>query len=56
MTLIFVDDFLAEQYDWLPNTKKTVRRHLKYWDEMLNGRNWMDVTIAEFEQWRTDKE
>ncbi len=47
-----IEGFIASRYRWTKTTKLTARRHLGYWEQMMNGEGIEAVTVAQFEQWR----
>ena len=47
-----IEGFIASRYRWTGSTKRTARKHLEYWEGMMNGTGIEGITIADFEQWR----
>lgn len=47
-----VKGFIASRYRWTASTKQTGKKHLEYWEGMMNGQGIEGVTVADFESWR----
>lgn len=50
----YIDEFLAPK-TWRPHTKQTCQRHLGYWQDWLENKNLVEISIADFEHWVADK-